>query len=186
MTSRAMIAIMLLSPIAQLLSRSDCEVSLDDGAHLFTTGEAVRFLFIVRQGSVQMLRRHAHGAVIVLQRVLPDGLVAEASLFAQRYHCDAVVEGRTVLARIPKVSVLENCLTDTHWLQGFAAHLASEVRRARSRAELLSLKRVDERLDAWFILHGNEMPPRGRWINWANELGVSAEALYRELAKRRE
>ena len=133
-----------------------------------------------------MLRRHPGGAALVLQRVTRDGLVAEASLFAQRYHCEAVAEGQTLLARVPKAAVLENHLGEPQWLREFAAHLATEVQRARGRAELLSLKRVGERLDAWLILNGSAMPERGRWVEWANELGVSPEALYRELARRRE
>ena len=180
-----MIVIMLPSHVARILGLSDRNVTLRGGERLFGVGDDVRFVFIVREGGVQMLRRRPDGGALVLQRVAPHALVAEASLFAQRYHCEAVAEGQTLLARIPKAAVLEHQNTDPQWLQQFASHLASEVQRARGRAELLSLKRVGDRLDAWFTLHGNEMPERGRWVNWASELGVSPEALYRELAKRR-
>jgi hypothetical protein len=63
-----------------------------------------------------------------------------------------------------------------------AAHLASEVQGARARAELLSLRTVSERLRAWRALHG-ELPPRGRWIEVAQEIGVTPEALYRVLSQ---
>lgn len=181
-----MIVIMLLDHVARLVERSDRDVSLRDGQRVFGTGEAVRFLFVVREGGVRMLRRQPGGAALVLQRVPRDGLVAEASLFAQRYHCEAVAEGQTVLARIPKAAVNEHLLEEPRWLRDFATHLASEVQRARGRAELLSLKKVGDRMDAWFTLYGSATPGRGRWVDWANELGVSPEALYRELARRRE
>lgn len=71
-------------------------------------------------------------------------------------------------------------------MKSFAAHLAGEVQRTRGRAELLSLKKVGERVDAWLSLNGGVPPDRGRWIDWAGELAVTPEALYRELAKRRE
>jgi CRP/FNR family transcriptional regulator, dissimilatory nitrate respiration regulator len=181
----AMITIMLMPHVARLVALSDKDVSFRDGARIFSTGELVRSIYVVRQGGVRMLRRQAGGASLVVQRVPSGGLVAEASVFAARYHCEALAEGQTVLARIPKPKVLALQLEDPGWLQQFAAHLAGEVQRARARAELLSLKKVSERLDAWFSLHSGAMPERGQWVAWAAELAVSPEALYRELAVRR-
>lgn len=63
-------------------------------------------------------------------------------------------------------------------------YLAREVQVARLRAEILSLKKVADRLDAWLGLHGGKLPDRGRWRVLATETGVTPEALYRELAKR--
>lgn len=182
---RAMIAIMLAPHVARLISLSDRNITLRHGERLFGAGQAVRFLFVVREGTVQMLRRHSGGAALILQRASKDGLVAEASVFSSRYHCEALAEGPTLLARVPKEAVLELQAQDPRWLQDFAAHLASEVQRARGRAELLALKKVGERVDAWLALHGGAMPARGRRVDWASELGVTPEALYRELAKRR-
>ena len=180
-----MIAIMTPDHVTRLLACAERDVRLADGRRVFGSGEGVRFLFVVREGGVRMLRRQRNGSVLVLQRARPGELVAEASLFAPRYHCEAIAEGPTVLARIPKPLVAEHLLADAGWLAAFAAHLASEVQRTRGRAELLSLKRVDERVDAWLALNGGTAPDRGRWGDWANELAVSPEALYRELARRR-
>lgn len=180
-----MIAIMFPAHIARLLPLADRDIALADGQRVFTTGEAVRFIYVVREGGVQMLRRQPAGAALVVHHARPGGLVAEASVFAQAYHCEALATGQTLLARIPRARVLELQVQEPRWLQQFAAHLAAEVQRARSRSELLSLKKVSERLDAWFSLNPGEMPGRGRWVDWAGELGVSPEALYRELAKRR-
>jgi len=180
-----MIAIMLAPHVAQLIALSDRSITLRNGDRLFGAGQVVRFLFVVREGGVQMLRRHAGGAALILQRASRNEIVAEASVFSSRYHCEAIGEGPTSLARIPKEAVLQLQTEDPRWLQHFAAHLASEVQRARARAELLALKKVGERVDAWLALHEGDMPSRGRRVDWANELGVTPEALYRELAKRR-
>ena len=180
-----MIAIMFPRHIAQLLGGSDRDVAFRDGQRIFGVADAVQFLFVVREGGVVLVRRQRGGSSLVLQRVAPGGLLAEASLFAQRYHCEAVACGPTLLARIPRSRVVDEQLGDPSWLRDFAAHLASEVQRARARAELLSLKKVDERVDAWLALHGKAMPGRGQWIDWASELGITPEALYRELARRR-
>ncbi|QJW83582.1 cyclic nucleotide-binding domain-containing protein [Ramlibacter terrae] len=120
---------MFASHVARLLPLSDRDVALRDGQRVFLAGETVRHLFVVREGGVQMLRRQASGAALVVQRVQPGGLLAEASLFAARYHCDATATGRTLLARIPKARVVELQAQEPGWLLAFAAH-----RRRRSSA----------------------------------------------------
>lgn len=119
---------------------------------------------------------------MVLQRARAGELLAEASLFASRYHCDAVSDQGARLARIAKARIMQVQREDAAWWSGLAAHLAGEVQRARGRAELLALRTVRERLDAWRALYG-ELPPRGRWVEVAQEIGVSPEAMYRELAR---
>ncbi|WP_394156045.1 hypothetical protein [Loktanella salsilacus] len=57
---------------------------------------------------------------------------------------------------------------------------AKEVQIQRARIEILRLRRVSEKLDAWLILYGK--PPKGEWVRVADEIGVSHPALYRELA----
>jgi CRP-like cAMP-binding protein len=64
-------------------------------------------------------------------------------------------------------------------------HLAGEVHRTRTRAEILSLKSVPARLDAWMAFNGGTLPRKGRWHQAASEIGVTPEAFYRELARRR-
>lgn len=180
-----MIVIMFSDHVAQILPLADRDISLRHGEQVFRVGAAVSFVFVVRAGAVRMIRRHPTGTALVIHRVPCGGLVAEASVFAERYHCEAVAEGQTLLARIPKRKVLELQCNDASWLQKFASHLASEVQLARARAELLSLPKVSQRVDAWSSINPGEIPERGKWAGWANELGVSPEALYRELSKRR-
>jgi CRP-like cAMP-binding protein len=69
--------------------------------------------------------------------------------------------------------------------RALASHYAAEVQRARANAEIVSLKTVAMRLDAWLSLHHGSLPSRGRWHEVAAEIAVSPEALYRELASRR-
>jgi hypothetical protein len=42
---------------------------------------------------------------------------------------------------------------------------------------------VAARLDAWLTL--KRLPPKGEWGALADDIGVTREALYRELARRR-
>lgn len=58
------------------------------------------------------------------------------------------------------------------------------VQAARLRAEIRSLPKVADRLDAW-LAAGNRLPERGQWQDAAAELGVTREAMHRELSRRR-
>jgi hypothetical protein len=44
---------------------------------------------------------------------------------------------------------------------------------------------VAERLDAWIAWNDGNSPEKGEWKLVANQIGVSPEALYREIGKRR-
>jgi CRP-like cAMP-binding protein len=74
--------------------------------------------------------------------------------------------------------------SDPAFAAAWATHLAGEVRIARQRSEILALKTVAERVDAWRALSGS-IPDRGSWKQVAQEIAVSPEALYRDLARRR-
>ena len=75
--------------------------------------------------------------------------------------------------------------TNQDFARAWVTHLAGEVRDARLRAEILTLKTVAERLDAWLADSGR-LPEKGGWKAIAREIGTSPEALYREIARRRQ
>ena len=179
-----MITIMSESWLRLLDTLDGRELALPDAHTLFRTRDPVRYVYVVRSGCIRLERVQASGEPLVLQRALPGQLTAEASLFASHYHCDAVASGNTRVWRVPKADVLKLQEQNAAWLRAFAAHLASEVQRMRARAQLLSLKRVEARLDAWLTLNGGTLPERGSWLELAAELAITPEALYRELSRR--
>ena len=177
-----MIAIMR-TPISMLFQEAR-ETGLAAGETLFVTGEEVANIYTVRSGSMHLLRHTTHGAQMVLQNAGPGSVVAEASAYSPRYHCDAVAAKESIVAVLPKERFLSALADAPALAEGWSALLARSVQEARLRAEIRSLPRLADRLDAW-LEGGNEMPERGRWQEVAAELGVSREALYRELALRR-
>jgi CRP-like cAMP-binding protein len=120
-----------------------------------------------------------------VQRAKAGILLAEASLFVERYHCDALaIEASRVLV-ISRKRVNDALASDPALASAWAKHLAHELQRTRAQAEILSLRTLIQRLDAWLALNDNALPPKGQWRQIASEIGVSPEALYRELARRR-
>lgn len=180
-----MIAIMpraLIDFFSQLPSR---ERSLSPGQFLFHTEDPVGSVFWIDEGLVHLQRFTSDGTPAVMQRAPAGTLLAEASIFAVRYHCDAVAVG-PVKARQYALPEVRRAMRDRpEFAAALAEHLAHEVMRMRSRSEIASLRTVEARLDAWLALHNHEVPPRGRRVELAREIGVSPEALYRELSRRR-
>lgn len=77
-------------------------VDLASGETLFLAGEEVADVFMVRSGRVHLQRHTTHGAHMVLQNAGPGAVIAEASAYSDRYHCDAVAPEETVVAALPK------------------------------------------------------------------------------------
>jgi CRP-like cAMP-binding protein len=180
-----MIAIMRGTIIEGLSKLTAGERRLAAGEKLFRIDDPVVSLFLVVSGEMQLVRTLPHGAQVTLQRASPGTILAEASLFAERYHCDAVALEDSVLAIVPLRRVKAALRDDPDLAAGFIRHLAHEIQRARTQAEMLLLKTVAERVDAWIALNGGSFAPKGRWRQVASEIGVTPEALYRELARRR-
>ncbi len=179
-----MITIMLNSFVEQLVAGASGVRRVDRGVTLFHEGDRVEKVFVIDQGLVELIRRQPDGAWIILQRASRGAVLAESSLYSQHYHCDAVAACPSTVFQLPKRAVLERLDEDLQLAREWAAWLAREVRAVRTRCEILSRKTVAERVDGWLLWHENRLPEKGQWKSMALEIGVSPEALYRELAKR--
>lgn len=158
---------------------------VDGGQFLFHRGDAVKEMHFVLTGAVHLVRHQADGSALILQRSGPGSILAEASLYSETYHCDAVVFGRAEVRACAKAGFRRLLANDPTFGDVWAGYLARELQGARLRSEILSLRTVADRLDAWIAWNGGGAPMRGEWKLVAGEIGVSPEALYREIAKRR-
>ncbi|SKA91364.1 cAMP-binding domain of CRP or a regulatory subunit of cAMP-dependent protein kinases [Thiothrix eikelboomii] len=180
-----MIAIMLSPFFIALQNFADAkERKLAEGQVLFQQGDKVDALFLVVSGEIRLIRYQADGSSITLQRTQAGSVLAEASLYSYHYHCHALAQRATCVSALPKETVIKYLQTDPKFAFNWSGYLAREVQQARFRSELLSLKTVAARLDAWLNWQGQALPAKGEWKVLAEQLGVSAEALYREIARR--
>ena len=157
------------------------ERSVPAGVPLFRRGDPVRSLFFVRQGRIALHRALADGGGLTLYVAGAGDVVALASLFAKTTHCDAVCETDARVAVRPAQTIRDKLGASP--AASALADAAREVQALRARVEVLRLLRLSDRLDAYLDLHGPPGP--GGWIRVADWIGVSAPALYRELARRR-
>lgn len=154
------------------------------GAAVFRQADVVGSMYLVRSGAVALERPLTDGVPLTLHVATPGMALAEASLFAETYHCDAVARSDAEVARLPRTKFLTALRNRPDAALSLIETHAKEVQAQRARIEILRLKRVADRLNAWLDLHGE--PSKGEWINVAERIGVSPPALYRELAKRRD
>lgn len=170
--------------LASLLSLPHRKAVFAEGQYLFRVDDPVQSMHLIEAGSVHLVRTQKNGGQLVLQRSGAGSILAEASLFVRSYHCDARACEPTTAVLIARSAMHRRFQQDPDFAQEWTSHLSDEVRRARRRAEILSLRTVSERLDAWLAENG-PLPEKGSWRIMASELGVSSEALYREIARRR-
>lgn len=156
---------------------------LRKGRYLFHQGDVVQHMFQIVEGEVQLIRRHRQGSILILQRGVQGNTLAEASLFTDTYHCDAVAAEVSKVRYFSRKDVLTQFEDNPAFARNWANHLSSEMRAARFKTEILSQRTVAQRLDMWLLQNGT-LPDRGSWKQLAAEIGTSPEALYREIAKR--
>ncbi|CCD84469.1 Putative Dnr-like transcriptional activator [Bradyrhizobium sp. ORS 285] len=158
-------------------------IDLPRHGSLFCRGDQPRAMFFVLDGEVRLLRRSRVGDDVILQRA-QRGFLAEASLDQPAYHCDAVAAQDSTVLAIER-QAFADALRRPDMRDKWSDHLARELRRVRAQSERLSLKSARER-----IVHFIETEGEGGAIalgrskkDWAAELGITHEALYRALAR---
>lgn len=152
---------------------------------MFCQEDPVESVFILEDGNIELTRHQRDGSLIVLHRATEQSILAEASVYSDIYHCDAISGSPSIVHEISKFVFLKKLRNDQKYSELWSTYLSREVQVARYRSEILSRKTVAERLDGWMAWNQNKLPSKGDWKNIAAQIGVSPEALYRELAKRR-
>ena len=178
-----MIAIMRLAFFDHLETVPHRHVIFSAKEMVVAMDEPIDSLFVVKSGMVNLVRFQEDGGMVALQRAGPGAIMAEASVFAEGYHCAAVAVLKSELQVYPIKAVRALLAENPEAALAYARHMAGEVRESRKRAEILALKTVAERLSAWLVWNHGKLPPKGARHHVAEEIGVSREALYRELAK---
>jgi len=170
-------------PIAPIFDGAR-RIELAARKELFAAGQPVRNVHLVLRGRIYLVRHTPQGSALILQNAGPGAIVAEASAYSAVYHCDAVAAENSAVAVLTKTAFRAALAADPALAEAWGARLARGVQAARIRAEIRALPTVAERFDAW-LGEGNVVPAKGRLQDVAAELGVSREAFYRELARRR-
>ena len=159
---------------------------LPSGELLFRQGDRAEAIYRVETGRLRLIRRTIDDHLVILHTAGRGEFFAEASLFAEAYHRDAVAAAQSRVRVYPKTIVMAALRTDPALAEAFMARLARQLQELRARMELRNIRSARERVLQYLRLragvHGRSIAIEGQFQDIAAEIGISREALYRTLA----
>lgn len=162
---------------------------LEAGEALFRQGDPAAAIFRVESGQVCLLRHTEDGASVVMHVARPGETFAEAALFSDAYHCDAIAQTSSRVSVIRKRDLLRDVRRDPTQVLTLAHAMAGQVRDLRARLEIRNIRGADQRLLAWLRIKASGKPPivelDRTWTQVAEEIGLTREAVYRALSRLR-
>jgi CRP-like cAMP-binding protein len=156
------------------------------GAAVFLTDDPTSGLFQVVTGRMRLVRHAIDGSEVTLHVARDGETFAEASLFAERYHCDAVADLPSTVLRFDKAAVLASLVADPEQALSWISHLSRQVQGLRAQTAILGLNAASDRLLAFLRLRagsGATVVLDRSWKVIATELGLTHETVYRTLAR---
>jgi CRP-like cAMP-binding protein len=159
---------------------------LSPGDLLFRQGDPAAAIYKVESGRLRLVRRTVDDHLVILHTARRGEFFAEASLFADAYHCDAVAAAQSSVRVYPKAVVMDALRTDPALAEAFMARLARQLQELRARMELRNIRSARDRVLQYLRLRaGNQglsIAVEGQLQDIAAEIGITREALYRTLA----
>ena len=137
---------MIADPFSNLPDTAIRLISTSAGNVLFRQAETATGFYRVLGGCVTLRRTSQAGDTLTLHRASAGDLFAEASVFSDQYHCDAIcTEGGTV-QHISKAATLERLSKHPDFALAFTALLARQVQSYRFLLEITAIKSAEDRV----------------------------------------
>ena len=159
--------------------------SLTAGAALFRQGDPSFGIFLLISGRICLQRITLDGATVSIHLARPRELFAEASLFSERYHCDAIAEVESDVWIYPKEQLSRNLRANPEAVWSFAQVLARRLQELRLRYELKQIRSATERVLQLLRMRCDQdgvFSTPGSLKEVAADVGLTHEAFYRALA----
>ena len=156
------------------------------GEALFREGSPTWGVFRLQSGGVRLVRCTVGGHQVATHTVRQGEFFAEAALFSETYHCDAVASEPSEVLVFHKDALVPQLRASPERLWTFSAELAKRVQGLRTRLEIQQTRSAEERILQFLHLHCDASgfwAQRGTLKHLAEEIGLTHEALYRALAR---
>lgn len=168
---------MLSDLLKSLPDNATAAVEVAQNSLLYQQGEKARGFFKVLSGSVILQRMTETGDTLVLLRASTGAFFAEASIFSEAYHCDALCISDSQLIRYDRQAALNLMRKDPDFSMRFAHHLATQVQQYRAHAEILAVRSAKQRVLAALIAGYHQ----GTVTELAARINLTHEACFRAL-----
>jgi CRP-like cAMP-binding protein len=169
--------------LPDILLKEATQVDLARNERLFQLGDPVDHVFFVLHGEVLAVRYLSDGSEAVMQRARDREFFAQSALLVTNYSCDARAAGPAQVMRLPVRELRAALRADGEFALAFTGQLASDLRRQCTRVERLRIKRAKDRVRHYLACEGPLISGGAKLQDWARELGLEPETLYRTLAE---
>jgi CRP-like cAMP-binding protein len=177
---------MLLNGLPDQVKRSATIRELEKNEWLFRKGDPASAIFEVVSGRVRLVRQTIDDHLEALHTARDGDHLAEAALFSDLYHCDALARVPARVRVYTKEILLSAFRAAPLLYEDFAARLARQLQAVRMRLELRNIRSARARLLQYLRLSasrdGRSVPLAGQLQDLAPDVGLTREALYRTLA----
>lgn len=160
---------------------------LEAGETLFLRGDRPWAMFGVLDGTLRLSRSAFDGTPLTLHVAERGTFLAEASLYAEVYHCDCAASVPSTVLAFARVPLLALLREDAGVAEHFFRMMARQVQSLRAQVEIRNIKGAADRLMAALVLRAPEdrapFAPAETWKAFAAQIGLTHEALYRALRR---
>lgn len=164
-------------------------LSLKRRETLYRFDDPVESIFFILQGEMEAVRYSSDGEAMVMMRAGSGDFFGEPALAVEHYVCDGIARVDSELLALPKAAVLAEFRRDPVFASAFLLAQIRNARRQCSRYERVRLRRAEDRVLHYLIVEGGAegvVTLAGSLSDWASELGLRPESLYRALGRLRE
>lgn len=168
---------MLPEPFDLLNENASTPLTLAKGEHAFRQGDETLGVFFVVSGAICLTRMTEAGAAVTLHNAKAGGMFAEASLYSDQYHCDAIAVAPSEVVRVSKRAIQTRQREDAVFSEGLTRRLAAQVQDYRQLLTLHAVQTANERV--YLAVAGGRL--RGSVTQFASEIGLTKETCYRAL-----
>lgn len=168
---------MLPSPFDTLDDQSWSRMQFAKGGHVFRQGDATNGIFFVISGGICLTRVTASGNAVTIYNAYAGDLFAEASIYSDRYHCNAICSAPSEVIRVSKQAILSRQHQDAGFSDGITKRLAMQVQDYRQLLTLHAVKSANERV----LLAVALGKLTSSVTQLASQIGLTKEASYRAL-----
>lgn len=170
---------MLPSPFDRLEETKLPVQDLQSGDRLFAQMDPTVGMFYLSEGLIELQRHTEAGDKITIHQARTGETFAEASLFSDQYHCDAIARATSKVLILEKRAVLKIFDCDGAFASALAARFAQQVQSYRRRIELLAIRSARERT---YTAIADGML-RTNALDLAAQIGLTHETTYRALSQ---
>jgi len=162
------------------------EIILSKGRKLFERGQKAGKIYSISSGKIRLVRATQEGNTAIMHIGLSGETIAEAALFSDVYHCDAIVDEESTVIAYDTELIIDALKQDANLSLRLVECLSRQVQQLRTLAEIRSIRSARNRIIEYleYIAHPEKTAKiPGTLKDCACRLGLTHETFYRKLAE---